>query len=266
MLWHEKSWPTIKQVDKNIPVMIPLGSCEQHGRHLPVFTDTLQVSAICERVDDALSDRVLVAPTLWLGSSHHHKDFPGTISVRPSLYSEVIKDVALSVLRSGFRRIFFLNGHGGNSIPASQAFQELVNDNDLASDVYLTLATWWALADPSIKGSELGMASERVFHACEYETSLIMALRPELVDFDQIRQGPQVINNVWNRSEACLGNRVTVFRRHSHISASGSTGKPSAASKQKGSVILDLVVKETVAFLTDFATWPELPKLGPDDE
>ena len=266
MLWHEKSWPHIKRVDKNIPVMIPLGSCEQHGRHLPVFTDTLQVSAIAERVDQCLSDSVIITPTLWLGSSHHHKDYPGAISVRPSLYSEIIKDVALSVLHSGFRRLFFLNGHGGNAVPASQALQELVNDNDLASDVYVTLGTWWRLADPSIKGCKLGMASERIFHACEYETSLIMALRPELVDFGQLRQGPQVIDNIWNRSEACLGNRVTVFRRHSQISASGSTGKPSSASKKKGSTILNLVVKETVAFLPDLATWPELPRLGPDDD
>ena len=263
MLWHEQSWLKLQKIDKNIPVVIPLGSCEQHGRHLPTLTDTLQVSAIADRVNERLANRVLFTPTLWLGSSDHHKDFPGTISVSPSLYSKVIKDVVSSILRSGFTRLVFLNGHGGNAVPASQALQEWVNDNDQADNVYLVHTTWWVLSESVIKGSKLGLLSESMFHACEYETSLILALRPELVDLSQIREGPRIIDNPWHCSESFFGNRVTVFSRHSRVSASGSTGKSSAASAEKGASILRAVVDETVAFIEDFATWPELPRIGP---
>src|SRR5436189_4959196 len=105
MLWQELSWPAIAAANKQTPVVIPLGSCEQHGQHLPLFVDTIQVSAIAERVERALAEQVFLMPTLWLGSSHHHKDFPGTISVPPLLYARVIQDVARCVMRAGFRRI-----------------------------------------------------------------------------------------------------------------------------------------------------------------
>ena len=91
----------------------------------------------------------------------------------------------------------------------------------------------------------------------------ILALRPDLVSMDQIREGPKAIDNPWHSSESFFGNRVTVFHRFHRFSASGSTGKPSAATAQKGTGIIAAVAKETVAFLEDFAGWPELPKIGP---
>src|SRR5436853_507194 len=84
MLWHEQSWPQIQTIDKKMPVVIPLGSCEQHGHHLPLFVDSMEVTAIAQRVEEKLRERILLLPTLWLGHSDHHKDFPGTISVPAS--------------------------------------------------------------------------------------------------------------------------------------------------------------------------------------
>ncbi|MCA9427968.1 MAG: creatininase family protein, partial [Candidatus Omnitrophica bacterium] len=121
MLWHEQRWTQLEKMDKDTPVLIPLGSCEQHGHHLPVYVDTIQVTAIAERAEKALGKKVLLLPTLWLGSSHHHLDFPGTVSVLPSLYSQMIKSVANCILDAGFKRLLFLNGHGGNKVPAAQA-------------------------------------------------------------------------------------------------------------------------------------------------
>ena len=68
MLWQEMSRPQIQAVDKNLPVVLPLGSCEQHGTHLPLFVDSMQLDAIVSRVESALTDKVLTLPTLWLGS------------------------------------------------------------------------------------------------------------------------------------------------------------------------------------------------------
>src|SRR5437764_3215377 len=104
MLWNEQSWPFIDALNRDTPVVVPLGSCEQHGHHLPVFVDTMQVQAVADDVHGAMTDRILMLPTLWLGSSHHHIDFAGTVSLPPELYTSVIKQVAYCVLRAGFKR------------------------------------------------------------------------------------------------------------------------------------------------------------------
>src|SRR5215213_6629787 len=110
MQWSELDWPTIQDLNKGVPVVVPLGSIEQHGLHLPLCTDTCQVSNIAERAEQRLAESALFLPTLWLGSSHHHLDFPGTLSIRPSLYSRMIQELTTSILSAGFRRLFFLNG------------------------------------------------------------------------------------------------------------------------------------------------------------
>ena len=257
MLWHELRWPELEALDKNIPVLIPLGSCEQHGHHLPVLVDTIQVTAIAERAEAALGNRVLLLPALWLGSSHHHKDFPGTVSVRPSLYSEMIKDVATSVLGAGFRRLLFINGHGGNKVPASQALAELVCENDKADDAYLALISWWEL-DHAALGE--GMESESISHACEYETSLMLRLRPDLVDQAAAREAAPALDNEWVQSEGVVGSRVAVFRRFHRLTAAGSMGKPSAGTAEKGAHLLEVAARELARLVEDYATWPELPR------
>ena len=89
MLWEELAWTNFRELNKELPVVVPLGACEQYGPHLPVYVDTFQVTQIGRRVEAQLVDELLLTPTLWLGSSRHHKDFPGTISVRPSLFSQM---------------------------------------------------------------------------------------------------------------------------------------------------------------------------------
>lgn len=257
MLWHELRWPELEALDKNIPVLIPLGSCEQHGRHLPVLVDTIQVSAIAARAEETLGDRVLLLPALWLGSSHHHKDFPGTVSVRPSLYSEMIKDITNSILQAGFRRILFINGHGGNKVPAAQALSELVCDSDAADDAYLALISWWELDHEALRE---GMESESISHACEYETSLMLRLRPDLVNLDAAREAPMALDNDWVRSEGVVGSKVALFRRFYRFTAAGSMGKPTAATADKGAHLLEVAARELARLVEDYAQFPDLPR------
>lgn len=260
MRWHEQSWPAIQALNRNLPVVVPLGSCEQHGGHLPVFVDSIQVSAIAERAEQKLGDRVILLPTLWLGSSHHHLDYPGTVSILPSLYSEVIKSIAKCILSAGFRRILFLNGHGGNKVPAAQALSELVCECDAADDAYLLLTSWWELTGESLSA---GMDSPSLSHACEYETSLVLALRPELVNLDRAREGPMALSNDWVRTEGTTASRVAMFRRFRRLTAAGSMGKPTKATAEKGQRILELTVDELVSLLGEIADWPDLPAIGP---
>lgn len=261
MLWQEQSWPQIQTLSKQLPVVIPLGSTEQHGRHLPLAVDTLQVHQIASRVEQALPQDMILLPTLWVGSSHHHRDFPGTISLLPSLYSQVISQLARSVLDAGFRRIIFLNGHGGNHTPASQALCELIAQDNRADDAYLVLGTWWQLAQDRLSASQHHMTTPAISHACEYETSLMMAIRPDLVKLDQARRCEPPWQSRFFDPE--YDGKVAVFRRYHRYTASGSMGQPAQASATKGRSLLDAAVQETIAFVKEFSAWPELPAVGP---
>jgi creatinine amidohydrolase len=261
MLWHEKSWPELDKVDRETPVLIPVAACEQHGHHLPVFVDTIQVTAIAEKVESILPDQMLLTPTMWLGCSHHHKDFPGTISVIPSLFSEIIKSIADSVMRAGFKRIVFLNGHGGNIVPGGQALTELVATRDDADDVYLALATWWILARDSLQPEAHGLETPRITHACEYETSMMLFLRPDLVHMDRVRETKFVLDSPWFNSE--YGGKVDVFRRFHRFTEPGNMGKPSAATANKGKSMTEAVATDVVTFLKDLSSWSDLPVLKP---
>lgn len=257
MKWAELDWPTIQRLDKQLPVVLPLGSVEQHGHHLPLCTDTSQVQAVAEAAEAELRDAALFLPTLWLGSSHHHLDFPGTLSLAPSLYSRVLQELAASILSAGFRRLFFLNGHGGNEVPAAQALSELAVADARAREAHLAMASWWTVGKPD--AAALGMQTDGVTHACEYETSLMLWLRPELVRTDRIRDRAPAPAAKWLAGE----KRVGLYRRFALVTGEGDLGQPSAASAVKGQRLLEAVVADVVAFVRDFAGWEAPRPLGP---
>ncbi|MDP6449643.1 MAG: creatininase family protein, partial [Lentisphaeria bacterium] len=185
-------------------------------------------------------------------------DFAGTISVRPSLFSEMIMSIAESILNTGFRRIVFLNGHGGNVVPGSAALAELIVDNDDADDAYLCLSSWWEVAQNSITQDKIESETAGVSHACEFETSLMLHVRPDLVDMTKIKPWTSPLSSKWHTIDS-ISNRVPIFRRFHRITDSGHTGKPETATADKGKAIYDAAVNDIKAFLTEMATWPELP-------
>ena len=258
MYWHELTSDAIEALDRELPVVIPLGSCEQHGHHLPVFTDTFQLEAITSRLEARLSDRLVMAPVLWLGASHHHMDFPGALSVPPKLYSEVIQSLADCFLRHGFRRLFFLNGHGGNLVPASHALTDLIVRDDRADAGSIALASWWSVAAYKIGPNEHGMQSPQLTHACEYETSLVLAIREDLVRLAGVADGHEEKARPWTVDPRWAG-KVEGFHRFHRWTSSGHMGNPAAANAEKGRSLLEAIVAGLAEFLEDFGKWPYLP-------
>jgi creatinine amidohydrolase len=169
------TWPAINALSRDLPLVIPIAAVEQHGHHLPVYTDSLLLGEVVRRAEAAAGDKALFAPLQWLGNSDHHIDFPGTISASPRLYLDLLRDLAENYIRHGFKRIFFLNGHGGNIIPAKQAIFELRQKYRDHTDLLLLFASYWDLAKPE------GYIQNSMGHACEWETSMIMTLAPALV-------------------------------------------------------------------------------------
>lgn len=172
--------PQVRELDRNIPVLIPVAALEQHGGHLPLYTDSLLLGEVVRRVRERLADRVLFAPLMWLGNSHHHMDFPGTLSAEPRLYLDLLNNLAENFLSHGFRRIVFLNGHGGNDVPGRQATFELRQRHRDRTDLLLLFATYWNFGAKPWEGRS-DIVQRQMGHACEWETSMIQRIRPELV-------------------------------------------------------------------------------------
>ncbi len=160
-------------------MLVPVAALEQHGGHLPVFTDSMLLGEVVRRVEAALRDRLLVAPVMWLGNSHHHMDFQGTVSASPRVYLDLLNDLAESLITHGFRRIVFLNGHGGNITPGKQAVFEIRQRHRDRQDLLLLFSTYWDNAKP--KAGRADFVQSQMGHACEWETSMILRLAPHLV-------------------------------------------------------------------------------------
>src|SRR5260221_14021731 len=102
---QDMTWPSVAALSKDTPVVISIAALEQHGRHMPVFTDSMLLGEVLRRIKDPLKDRVLFVPLIWLGNSHHHLDFPGTLSASPRVYLDMLIDLAENMIFHGFRRI-----------------------------------------------------------------------------------------------------------------------------------------------------------------
>src|SRR5688572_10212631 len=174
------NWPAVKDLSKDTPIVFPVAALEQHSGHLPLFTDSLLLGEIVRRAGEPVADRVIFAPLMWLGNSDHHLDFAGTLSAPPRVYLDLLGGLIENAIQHGFRRIVFLNGHGGNDVPGRQAIFEARQRHRQRSDLLLLFATYWNLA-PNVHTSVPGLVQRQMSHACEWETSMILRLAPHLV-------------------------------------------------------------------------------------
>jgi creatinine amidohydrolase len=235
--------------------VLPLGATEQHGPHLAVSTDTALVSTIAERVEERLPNDVVLCPALSFGSSHHHLDFAGTMSLPADLYTTVVVELVKSLVKGGFRRIVLLNGHGGNITPVKQALALLSYALDDETRPNIVLATYWELAGKAFAG-EPPMESPALSHACEYETSMMLHLFPERVRPDKIRRAKRPASNgyiPWEDDEPYRG--VSMVKKTQYVSSNGSSGEPQLATAEKGKHLLDKAVEAVTQFISQFQTW-----------
>jgi creatinine amidohydrolase len=144
---------------------------------------------VVRRVEQSMKAQVLFTPLMWYGNSHHHMEFPGTMSASPRVYLDLLNDMAENLLAHGFRRILFLNGHGGNTTPGKQAVFELRQRNRTRQDLLLLFTTYWDNANPNAGRTDL--VQNQMGHACEWETSMILKLSPHLVkDITKLEEVP----------------------------------------------------------------------------
>lgn len=179
LLLSEITRAEAREVAGRALVVLPTGATEQHGPHLPVGTDSMAVEAVARGAAWRLRPHIpaLVAPTLAYGSSPHHLPFGGTMSVSTETYYRLIGDLLDSLAQGGFRRVFIVNGHGGNS----ELVQLAARDTALRREMAVAAGSYWTIAWARLTAAGAGQVGHLPGHAGAFETSMVAALRPELV-------------------------------------------------------------------------------------
>jgi creatinine amidohydrolase len=239
MKFHEMTAPELGQVPRDATVVLaPIAACEQHSDHLPTYTDTILVTAVAEGVEQRLAQQVMLLPTLWLGASHHHLRFGGTLSADVDTHVTILGELLLPLLEDGYRRLLVLNGHGGNIDTMHVALRR---QQPRFCDRILSAASYWELAEKELAALAEG-PRKTMGHACEFETSMVLALRPDLVRRDRIRNDPP-------RDEPQLRGLFLaddMRQRTDH----GAVGYPELASAEKGKAFLDAAIRRTADVVT----------------
>ena len=248
-------WTEVKDLAfPNLIALVPLGSIEQHSRHLPLSVDTDVITELAQRVEKERPERVVLLPTLWLGHSPHHRFF-ACLSLDVRTYMDVIIGLCDSLVLPGFRKILFLNGHGGNEIAAKAALREVKSKYEGNPDLKIGFASYWALGQHTVqevRESPLG----GVGHACEMETSLMLHLKPDSVDMSRAQTGgPFGTEDRYRLLDAQFGRPVYFVDEFSEVSENGAIGQPELGTAEKGKKFLDGFTREVIEFIDEFAKW-----------
>jgi creatinine amidohydrolase len=239
----------------NALVIVPIASLEQHGPHLPVEVDSILGETVAIRAARKVAARgypALVLPVLWTGLSEHHMSFGGTVTLEVPAFASLVEGVCRSVLRDGFQRIVLLNAHGGNE----NALRTITDELTPKLRVPIVQFTYWyAAAVPIAKILETQGGLQ---HACEAETAMMMALRPDLVAADRI--GLARANTTPSLSDVA-GGGVYTWRTIASRSGSGVIGNPEAASAEKGERLLEAISDAVAEKLCNRELW-DLPWEG----
>jgi creatinine amidohydrolase len=239
-----------KYLEKNDIALFPVGSNEQHGKHLPFDNDAFSAFEVAKRVSE--STKVLYTPVMPFGYSKHHLNFPGSISLETQTLVKVYKEVCLSLIRNGFRKIVIMNGHGGNTSWISQAQAELFYETGIR------VFSLMIFNSPRGFGSEaLGvLVQEGGGHACEMETSFSVSLG-QRVDDEAVTDWNEPRN--WTEFTRKYMGKVSTPRMFDEETEIGSLGEPTKYSVEKGKRMVKAVVDDISEFIED------LKKLNQED-
>jgi len=238
VLLAEMTRDEIADVAPDAVAVLPTASIEQHGPHLPVITDTTLCGTVAERAATIAADdvTVLVAPVLCYGNSHHHRPFAGVLSLSSGTYMNAVTEILEGLVLSGFRKLIVLNGHGGNTDSNNVVGLDFVH----------------RLGHP-VEIVEKGLIANGLIpgHAGCFETAMMMALRPDLVNEEGLGKTCDVSADGDKLFGGLTGTTVQTYG--AWASGTGYTDHPAAATPVLGSALLDVIVEQVSKFLSAFA-------------
>ena len=257
------TWPEINEaIAQEKVIVLPVGSVEQHGHHLPLDVDFRLASSVCQAAGKQSPADMLVMPPVSYGYCHHVMDFPGTINVEPTTFVRLLLDITRSVAYHGFKRIVIVNGHGSNHPLVEQAGRQTCLQTDA---VCCTLSWWQLVADywnREVRTSGRGGCA----HACELETSMYLHLDEAGVRTDRIRGAlPDYLNvpgsEQWQWTDLTMGaGPATIVEWTASYSETGSFGAPEQATAEKGRLAFEHAVNRLVELVRWLKARPPMPR------
>ena len=237
---------------RNAIAIIPIGATEQHGPHLAVQVDYRLATEISLCTAKLLSEKypAVVLPTIPFGMSEHHVMLNGTISIDYTTMSHLLNSVCISLVRAGFQRIFILNGHGGNDHGISLFVGEFTSKHRIP----LCYATYWSVAKAEI--ADILDEQSELLHACEAETSMMLAVSPDLVDQQLL---PQIKGGFTPGLSAIPRADPGIYRWRELSSVSGNVvvGQSFAATAEKGEKLIQAISQRLASALLNERLWIE---------
>jgi creatinine amidohydrolase len=247
--WNLKAPELRALAARDAVVIIPVASTEQHGPHLPTQVDCLLVGEIARRAATQAYGRIptLITPTIWSGLAEHHMSLGATLSLDFPTFFALVRGICRSVARHGFRNVLLLNGHGGNIAALTVAVNELA----VELEAPIATTTYWLLAQPAF--AKILEKQANVRHACEAETSMVLALKPELVDMSLAAGavGPTGREVLQVAGSDGAHRWISFKSRTSH----GAIGDPRAASAEKGERLLKAAAEAVARLVTNKEFW-----------
>jgi len=241
VLMEELSWFEVREYLKaNDVIIIPVGSVEQHGPHLPLATDSINVLYLA--VQAAAVADVLVAPVIKTGVSFNHIDFPGTLSVQPETLTNLITDVVKCLIHHGFKKIILLNGHGGNNSAIETAAVKL--KIDFTKEIIGVLHSWLLCREAADV-----LESPIRYHADEGETSRTLVSAGHLVHMDRAKlEVPHSKSGLFNFQITEVFKQVVFYGlpRTQTVTQSGIFGDAALASEEKGQALYKEMIENFV--------------------
>ena len=249
--YGEMTWPEIRDAAAaDLVAVVPVATIEDHGLHLPIDTDLRLCAAVCDEAVSRAADRAVLVPPINHGYSPHHMDFPGPITIGAETFIRYGLDVCKSLAHHGFGRILIVNGHGSNT-PFVDIIARLTT---VESGALAAAVNYWAA--PGVRDvAESLRESEKVGgmnHACEFETSLYLALAPDLVDMSkavhELSHRPS--KNYWTDLIGGDGP-LAMMEPWSALSETGVMGDPTKANADKGRRLLDAAAAGVVELIDE---------------
>ncbi|MFZ0894894.1 MAG: creatininase family protein [Candidatus Nitrosopolaris sp.] len=224
-----------KNLNSKTVAMLVFGACENHGDHMPFGSDFFVPMELAKRVA-ARAGNVLVLPAFPYGVSSHHSDFQMTITLEPRTMIMAIEDICSSLIKNGINRILIINGHDGNIAPIELSARTI--KDRYPNVVIACLEAWWTLVGKTknLFGEWAGLG-----HGGEAETSMMLSVRPDLVD---MKSAPK-------KTIPKLPRNVRIYWRFSELTKTGATGAPRHASRSKGDETLHTLERLLLGFINN---------------
>lgn len=251
-LYQHYTWPELGEIVQKQPVVVlPIGSVEDHGRHLPLDTDNFLIWSVCEEAARRADGEILLLPQIAYGYETHHMDFPGTIDIRMEHLLNFVLDVTKSVAHHGFERILIADGHGSN-----MPILDLVARRTILETKSLCATFIW----PSLARKEIQQIRQSgrggMAHACELETSVYLYLDAQRVQMDKAKKDMDMPPSEFIWMDLMEGSPVLLMDEWTRFSKSGVSGDPTLATAEKGKVVFEAVVEGFLRLVREFKKRP----------